>query len=229
MSWSIGQARSSEGARHSPKRQPEPSREPLHRAKRVPPPVSCQFEVTIRGPAQNHFPPFRVSLSCSRRIFSFNPMHPKPRSSPAARPRFTHFVSFPLRSRSDPTSNFTSSAEGFRNNVINAYPSIGGIHESIVVQPVRMHLTIGLMSLVQDSGSTLQNGNSSNHVLDDPESDLKTIGDALRAFESCRSVVEEITRNSNRQRLDVSFNQLGTFQTNLKKCQVSQTINSSLV
>lgn len=167
-------------------------------------------------------------------------MPPKPRSptSGPARPRFTHFLAFPLRSRDDPASNFTSNAENFRRKLIDAQPAIEGIHESIVVNPIRMHLTIGLMTLARDprpraeqsdagtarSSISPRSSNGSEEL-----KEFKTISHALQTFESCRSLVEDIIRKSKKKRLDVSFDRLDTFQTKLKKCQVSLLTLEELV
>lgn len=128
-----------------------------------------------------------------------------PKMKAVARPRFTHFVSFPLRS---PT--FTNSAAVFRDSLLNATPPISGMHPSIVMAPVRLHLTISLMSLLDEERGVEQAGSRRP----------KTIQDAIDCLESCRTIVDETINEHRRKRLDIEFNKLSTFQTNLTKCQV---------
>ncbi|KAF8319106.1 hypothetical protein DL93DRAFT_2225511 [Clavulina sp. PMI_390] len=133
-------------------------------------------------------------------------MPPKPPKIP--RPRFTHFLCFPLRS-----STFTNNAGIFGSSLLAADPPISGMHSSIVVAPIRLHLTIGLMSLTGDpeSGS----GEQSSNTL--PQ---RTISEAMQTFQGLRSVVDEITTDRAQGSLSVDFNALSSFQTKLKDCQV---------
>jgi hypothetical protein len=134
-------------------------------------------------------------------------------------PRFTHFLSFPLRS-----PNFTNAAAAFGTALLTAQPPITGMHPSIVMAPVRLHLTIGLMSLVKER--KLRDHHNRNGPDVDEQDDVshlatKTIREAIERFETCRAVVDRVTDLRETKSLEVSFDKLATFQTKLDSCQVS--------
>lgn len=93
--------------------------------------------------------------------------------------------------------------------------------------PVRLHLTIGLMSLVNDkklAPSTAEQGDVQGQRIS-----TKTIKEALERFATLRNVIDDVVRHRKEEKLDVSFNRLSSFQTKLENCQVcfNETSNNA--
>lgn len=60
--------------------------------------------------------------------------------------RPTHFVSVPL----DQIQGFTSQVANLTDALLAVSPQITGLDSSIVISPARLHLTIGVMALIED-------------------------------------------------------------------------------
>ncbi|KAF7978418.1 hypothetical protein HWV62_580 [Athelia sp. TMB] len=69
-------------------------------------------------------------------------------SSAPAKPRLTHFISLPLGNH----TGLRSKIAAFTDGLLRSEIPIAGLHESIIINPRRLHLTLGVMALAP-SGS----------------------------------------------------------------------------
>lgn len=76
------------------------------------------------------------------------------RQAATTAPRPTHFLALPLHTH-PPLRGLVSS---FQSSLLALDPPIGGLDKSIIIDPRRLHLTLGVMALDPEDGTTLRQG-----------------------------------------------------------------------
>ncbi|KIK91414.1 hypothetical protein PAXRUDRAFT_830864 [Paxillus rubicundulus Ve08.2h10] len=102
-------------------------------------------------------------------------------AKPPAKPPATHFLSLPIGHHT-PLQEAVSS---FTNRLLQTTPALPGLDRSIVVAPRRLHLTFGVMSLVESESSNAAPDN-------DPSDTRKTLSQALSHLETLRPQIAKI-------------------------------------
>ncbi|CAE6349150.1 unnamed protein product, partial [Rhizoctonia solani] len=103
----------------------------------------------------------------------------------------SHFLAFPL----DTNSYVTRMVGNFQQGLINDKSSIKGFHETIVMDPPRLHITVGEVGLEDESET------------DDPGRPRRTVSSALALLNSLQPQVSEIIGRE--KKLEIELDALG--------------------
>ncbi|KAF8580553.1 hypothetical protein K439DRAFT_1356664 [Ramaria rubella] len=100
-------------------------------------------------------------------------------SSPAKKPPLTHFLSLPIGHHPALRDQWVQISSA----LLDSSPSIPGLHESIIVKPGGLHVTLGVLSLV--SRERQQKKTSRRHTIDE----------ALRLLQSLEAPIKHLLAN----------------------------------
>ncbi|KAF9237987.1 kinase A anchor protein [Melanogaster broomeanus] len=122
-----------------------------------------------------------LSSVARRRFHNGQPSTSGRTNTPAGKPPLTHFLSLPIGHHIS-LQRYVSS---FTKGLLETTPTLPGLDQSIVVAPRRLHLTLGIMSLVDPEQSNSDPNNESSNS-------RKTLPEALSLLSSLRPLIMEM-------------------------------------